>query len=411
MMFMLEYEPTSVFGKFTGSVWVRFGVRKISKKNRTQPNPGNTTQAAYISVATTPVPDFNNATYKYSSNGYWEISTVLGFCHSGPAGMFPTDDFDPQSDVPASIGNSTSVASQLFEMWGAMGVVPGLHFILLYTLPPSQTIPISPRSMLSQSESGVGSLLTLREEDIFGQSPPSAASGSSSPAFLPAQSSSTSVQSHSSSTSPVTPPTIDRKALIDLCSTKITGYDGLQGKASFHKGIHTTPLVHLACNFYAMESILSGLSMDTVDLASPCTSIAHDGAEIMATPAQILEIHRWNATTFSHKRTAYSSAKLVAERSWRGDIPGILVFLFCCPTGLIRILDSTMTEQFKMYTIYSGIKFAWRAGGPVDPLIGASQDPLAQSSDHGEKCAAGLKQKPYFFWTIKTRYIAPNSGI
>ncbi|KAJ6489244.1 hypothetical protein C8R47DRAFT_1125464 [Mycena vitilis] len=394
---------------------------------------GSHPMAVNITVATTRVPDFGEATYTNALNGYRLIDNLTAMGTLDLADMIPGADFGNRIDILAAAGRTNPAAAQFFDMWEAMGIVPATHFILLYIVRPPPalyssssefSLPTTPRPQYPQSLVGF-------DPDIGASHPPNVQqsrftpSPSSVSSFLPVFTTPTTARSRDSTPSssssrqhsitPISrpllflqpnsvsasrtsrilrtprasrtlrnsakasqlssPTVIPDEQLFDLLRERITDFDSLKSVAMFQAGRRASSFTVLARRFYAMERIISSLSIDAGSTFSSCTLTTRDGKDIQVTVGRLLQIHGWQPGTFSTKRNSYRDASLVAKRVWKSTIP-----------------DSTMGQLFLMYKSFAAIHFLWGENGPLDPLLGNFRDPSADSTITSERWAAKFKQ-------------------
>ncbi|KAJ7667003.1 hypothetical protein DFH06DRAFT_1127014 [Mycena polygramma] len=402
---------------------------------------GSHPMAANITVATTRVPDFGEATYTNALNGYRLIDNLTAMGTLDIEAMIPGADFDNRIDILAAAGRTNPAAAQFFDMWEAMGIVPASHFILLYivgTIPPlysassESSLPTNPRPRYSQSLIGFGAEIGASNSPDFQQprftpspssvssflpiftSPTTARSRDSTPSSSPSRQQSTTpisrpllflqpnsvspsrtsrisrtprtsrtLRSSAKASPPTSPPVIQDEQLFDLLRERIADFDSLKSVAMFQAGRRASSFTVLARRFYAMERIISALSIDAGSTFSSCTLTTKDGKDIQVTVGRLLEVHGWQPGTFSTKRNSYRDASLVAKRVWKSTVPGIYN---------LDILHSTMGQSFLMYKSFEAIRFLWREDGPLDPLLGNFKDPSADSTVTSERWAAKFKQ-------------------
>ncbi|KAJ7109547.1 hypothetical protein C8R43DRAFT_1139650 [Mycena crocata] len=236
---------------------------------------GSHPRANHIHVATTRIPDFKNATYTHSNNGYRKLDTLLGLSRSDPSRMLPSLEFDGNTDVIAA---ADKPASQHFEVWKDMAVICDRHFILVYTILPDGPILPDPLLLLDDPAVVTEPLVTdciIIASAIFPI--PSVTIFSLIPFF------------------------------ISVCK---------QSRATYQHGTRLTSVCTLAQKFYAMEGILADLHMLDAVLECPFSLPGSDGTVVSVTPAEVLKAHHWSKDTYHNKSSSYSAGKKVAACSW-----------------------------------------------------------------------------------------------
>ncbi|KAJ7137392.1 hypothetical protein C8R43DRAFT_955592 [Mycena crocata] len=302
--------------------------------------------------------------------------------------MLPSLEFDGDTDVIAAADKPAS--QHFFEVWKDMAVICDRHFILVYTILPDG--PILPDPLLSLDDVAPGTFFGFDNGNLshhlLSSGPSqqlspnrSARTASLSPARsspYPRSLSSASSRSSSQSAGAITSRTpASVETVVDLCRANVAGYNsGKQSRATYQHGTRSTSFCTLARNFYAMEGILADLHMLDAVLECPFSLPGSDGTVVSVTPAEVLKAHHWSKDTYHNKSSSYSAGKKVAARSWIGAPPDMEV----------------ASESAAMYRTYLGIRFAWQAGGPLNPVSGASVEPSKESTDPQEQYAAKLTQ-------------------
>ncbi|KAJ7190606.1 hypothetical protein GGX14DRAFT_579684 [Mycena pura] len=304
-----------------------------------------------MTIATTRTPEFNDRTYTHFSTGFRQLIPYNTLSCSPSAAIPSLEKFDARSDIPAVFGPGDATLDPFFKMWGAMGVVPDFHFILLFVI----------NSRLD-ADIDLSFLDVPAPSEIFPSPPPLDFPNppllSSSLPLSPAPSSQ--LSSRPSSRNSHTAPYPTHKP-----QSASVGIVVLEGTCK-------TPFVCLIRNYYAMHSILTQLSLNLADRGSSRMFTLGNGQVIAITAEQVLDYFKWKYSTFNNKRALYRKAKNLAMRTWSSNIP-----------------DDSNPALLNIYHVYLAIKFLWAEHGPLD----LNNSPILSADAAGdEKWAAGLNK-------------------
>ncbi|KAJ6480908.1 hypothetical protein C8R45DRAFT_1100489 [Mycena sanguinolenta] len=320
---------------------------------------------ANTKVATTRAPHFAEGTYRDPLYGFRELGPYVRLPSTDPS-----PEFNDAADIPAASGFGPG-ATEFFETWSAMSVIPRSHFFLIFIV---GDMPLPP-SLLCPSDFDI----PFESFDLLPDF-----TGLEAPSFLVPDSSSSSVSSSPTrsprsrprSLSPYAtsqrPESSKASAVCTLGREKISDFENLQSKAKWCRGTKATPLASLGCCYYAVERILVLLGFN-VKNPNFSLSVPLDGPnDIRITTKDVLEVWGWSVSTFDKKRKLYKAAKSVACREWKGSTT-----------------EATNTADSELYDKYLGLKFLWAENGPFTNL----DSPLPSLEALGaEKHAASLKQ-------------------